>query len=131
MVTVGDLDVFAKATRPRRDAVLQRLLDESIVDESAIARAEIVAGKTKRPIEQVLNQLGSLSDDDLVIAYAEATGCKVWEPAQLPVERDLAMVGVSAEFLKRARILPLQRTDRELVCAACDPLDDEAFAGLV
>lgn len=128
---MANVDVFAKATKPRRDAVLQRLLDESVVDESAIARAEIVADKTKRPIEQVLNQLGSLSDDDLVIAYAEVTGCKVWEPAQLPVERDLSIVGVSAEFLKRARILPLRRAGRELVCAACDPLDDEAFAGLV
>jgi len=124
-------EVFEDAARSRRQAVLERLLDERTVDAAAVARAELVAARTKQPIEQVLNQLGSLSDDDLVIAYAEVTRCGVWEPAQRAIACDLAAVGVSQEFLRRARILPLERHDRQLVCAACDPLDDEAFSGLV
>lgn len=131
LVHMAGVSTFVEAVRPRREAVLARLLADGLVDESAVARAEIVATKTKRPVEQVLNQLGSLSDDDLVIAYADVTGCKVWEPAMMPVERDLGQIGVSAEFLKRVRLLPLRREGKELVCAACDPLDDEAFAGLV
>ncbi|HLZ77180.1 GspE/PulE family protein [Phenylobacterium sp.] len=132
MAAVGGLETgFGAAVRPRRDAVLQKLQDEAVVDASAIARAELIAAQTKQPVEQVLNQMGSLSDDDLVIAYADATGCQVWEPLQAPVERDLTLVGVSAEFLRRARVLPLRRDGGDLTCAACDPLDDEAFAGLV
>jgi type II secretory ATPase GspE/PulE/Tfp pilus assembly ATPase PilB-like protein len=123
--------VFAEARKTQRQAVLERLLDARIVDASAVARAEVVAATTKQPVEQVLNQLGSLSDDDLVVAYADVLHCEVWEPTQISVERDLSRVGVSAEFLRRAKILPLERKPKELVCAACDPLDDEAFAGLV
>jgi len=122
---------FAAASRPRRESVLQRLTDENLVDPSAVARAEVVAVRTRQPIEQVLNQLGALSDDDLVEAYAAVCGCEVWEPTRSPATVDLADVGVSADFLRRARVLPLRRDGRTLVCATCDPLDDEALAGLV
>src|SRR5206468_8686981 len=57
--------------------------------------------------------------------------CEVWEPARQPREVDLASVGVSADFLRRARMMPLQQTGKTLLCAACDPLDDEALTGLV
>ncbi|WP_397422803.1 GspE/PulE family protein [Phenylobacterium sp.] len=122
---------FARASRPRRENVLQRLTELNIVEPSAVARAEMVASRTRQPIEQVLNQLGALSDDDLVEAYAAVCGCEVWEPSRAPTEVELQDLGVSADFLRRARILPIQRSGRTLVCAACDPLDDEAFAGLV
>jgi general secretion pathway protein E len=132
MVAVGALDgVVGEANRDRRRAVLDRLLDTGVVDASAVARAELVSSQTRQPVEQVLNQLGSLSDDDLVIAYADSVGCDVWEPAQAPVERDLELVGVSVEFLRRTKVLPISRVGRDLVCAACDPLDDEALSGLV
>jgi type II secretory ATPase GspE/PulE/Tfp pilus assembly ATPase PilB-like protein len=124
-------DVFTDATKARRQAVLERLLENGAVDPSAVARAELVAGQARQPVEQVLNQLGSLSDDDLVIAYSEALGCEVWEPALAPVDIDLGALGVSSEFLKRAKVLPVRRSETELVCAACDPLDDESFQGLV
>jgi len=122
---------FATASRPRRESVLERLLEQNLVDPSAVARAEVVAVRTRQPIEQVLNQLGSLSDDDLVEAYAAVCGCEVWEPSRAPADVELADVGVTVDFLRRARILPLRREGRTLVCATCDPLDDEALAGLV
>lgn len=124
-------NVFDKPVERRRQAVLSRLRDEGLVDDSAIARAELVAGRTGQPVEQVLNQLGSLSDDDLVETYAHVCGCGVWEPALKPAEVDAASVGASADFLRRTRMLPVAVNGKTLVCAACDPLDDEALAGLV
>jgi len=124
-------NVFADSRKSQRQAVIDYLLDSRLVEESAVARAEVVAASTRQPIEQVLNQLGSLSDDDLVVAYADVVRCEVWEPTRRPVDCDLKSVGVSAEFLRRAKILPLSRGAKDLVCAACDPLDDEAFSGLV
>jgi len=124
-------DTFAAASADRRRAVLDQLLGDGALEASAVARAELVAAQTKQPVEQVLNQLGSLSDDDLVVAYATVIGCGVWEPAQAPVERDLDRVGVSLEYLRRAKILPLARDGRNLTCAVCDPLDDEVLSGLV
>jgi type II secretory ATPase GspE/PulE/Tfp pilus assembly ATPase PilB-like protein len=122
---------FAEAGRPRRESVLQRLSEQGIVDPSAVARAELVAVRTRQPVEQVLNQLGALSDDDLVDAYAAVCGCEVWEPSRMPPSLTADELGVSADFLRRARVLPLQRDGETLVCATCDPLDDEALAGLV
>jgi len=123
--------VFASVGRSKREAVLEHLLAERLVDASALARAELVAGRTRQPIEQVLNQLGSLSDDDLVGAYAKVVGCEVWEPAKLPLTSDLGGLGASTDFLRRSRLLPLRRAGKALTCAACDPLDDQALSGLV
>lgn len=131
MAEPGVSTAFETATRPRREGVLQHLIDQGVAEPSAVARAEVVAVRTRQPIEQVLNQLGALSDDDLVEAYARVCGCEVWEPTRLPATLDLAEIGVSADFLRRARVLPLRRDGAALVCATCDPLDDEALAGLV
>ena len=115
----------------QRAAMLQLLQDKGLVDEAAIARAEVVSVRTRQPIEQVLNQLGALSDDTLARAYCELVGCELWEPDQAGPEVDLQGLGLSIEFLRRKRLLPLSDTGKLLTCAACDPLDDEALSGLV
>jgi general secretion pathway protein E len=122
---------FEATARQKRQAIVERLIEQQIVDASAVARAELVGGRTGQPIEQMLNQLGALSDDDLVEAYAETGSCEVWDPLKVPVAIDLASIGVSADFLRRSRLLPLVDDGKGLVCAACDPLDDEAISGLV
>ncbi|MFT4252053.1 MAG: ATPase, T2SS/T4P/T4SS family [Caulobacter sp.] len=115
----------------QRATLLNGLIEAGLVDASAVARAELVAGRTGQPVEQVLNQLGALSDDDLAEAYARVSGCEIWRPERLAPAIDLVGLGVSEEFLRRARILPLRRARGGLVCAACDPLDNEALSGLV
>ncbi|MDZ4370705.1 MAG: ATPase, T2SS/T4P/T4SS family, partial [Phenylobacterium sp.] len=124
-------EAFAQAGVSRRAAVLAHLREVGLADDSAIARAELISTRTRQPVEQVLNQMGALSDDDLVDAYAAVLGCSVWEPSREPAQADLNELGVSADFLRRARLVPLRREGSALVCAACDPLDDEALAGLV
>lgn len=116
--------------RRQRSALLELLRDTARVDESAIARAELVSLRTGQPVEQVLNQLGSLSDEDLVTAYAEIGRCAVWDPERTPALVDLSEAGVSEDYLRRSRILLLESPDNGLVCAACDPLDNEALSGL-
>jgi general secretion pathway protein E len=114
-----------------RAEVLAHLTAEGLVDSAAIVRAEVVATRTRQPVEQVLNQLGSLSDDDLAEAYASTGACEVWTPARQPVAIAITEVGVSVDYLRRARLLPIQRDQHRMLCAACDPLDDEALSGLV
>jgi type II secretory ATPase GspE/PulE/Tfp pilus assembly ATPase PilB-like protein len=114
-----------------RARLVEDLLARGLVEMAAIARAELVALRTGQPVEQVLNQLGVLSDEDLTQAYAQTAGCEVWEPRRRPVAVEIADLGVTADFLRRARLLPLDAAGASLVCAACDPLDDEALAGLV
>jgi len=120
-----------KPAAARRARLIEDLLDQGRVDPSAISRAELVSLRTGQPVEQVLNQLGELSDDELAEQYARIADCEVWEPRSLPAKLDLTDLGVTLEFLRRVRVLPLEIRNGALICAACDPLDDEALAGLV
>jgi general secretion pathway protein E len=117
--------------RQRRAEVLARLTAAGRVEVSALARAELISSRTGQPVEQVLNQLGGLSDDDLVATYADVLGCEVWDPAARPIAVDPAALGVTIDFLRRARLAPIETPPGGLVCAACDPLDEEAVQGLV
>jgi type II secretory ATPase GspE/PulE/Tfp pilus assembly ATPase PilB-like protein len=113
-----------------RDTVLELLGERELAETAAVARAELVSVRTGQPVEQVLNQLGVLSDDDLVGLYAEVCACEIWEPARQRPVLAIEEVGVTVEFLQRNRLLPLRLDRNRLVCAACDPLDDEALSGL-
>ena len=124
------LDVTPSVGR-RRAQVLEHLISEGLVDPAAIARAEMVSSKTLQPVEQVLNQLGSLSDDDLVEAYASIGACEVWNPGKQPNAVKSSQITVSGDYLRRARLLPIALDGQAMTCAACDPLDDEALSGLV
>jgi general secretion pathway protein E len=131
VAAVGMNTSTTSIARQRRAAVVERIQAEGLVDAAAIARAQLVASRTGQATEQVLNQLGGLSDDDLAGAYAAVVGCDVWEPTQRPVITDLQEIGVSIEYLRKARLAPIGAAKGILVCAACDPLDDEALSGLV
>ena len=115
----------------KRAALLELLQDEKRIDAAALARAELVAGRTGQPVEQVLNQLGSLSDEDLAEGCARVARCGVWDPLNQPISLDPATLGVSIEYLRRARLAPLHEERGWTVICACDPLDDEALSGLV
>jgi general secretion pathway protein E len=115
----------------RRRQLLDHLENEAMVDAAAIGRARRVAERTGQPVEQVLNQLGVLSDDALAHLYAVTAQCEVWDPAGRPIAVDPETIGVSIEFLRRARLAPLDEERGWLAVAACDPLDDEAVQGLV
>ncbi len=113
-----------------REAVISHLLESGHITREAVARAEAVAGRTRQPLERVLNQLGQLSDDDLALAYAEVTRLPLWEPSDLPPYKDYQDLGLGQEFLRRVRAVPLGLEGERLVCAAVDPFDDEMRDGL-
>ena len=118
--------------RQARVAVLEHLIAVGLADAAAVGRAELVSARTGQPVEQVLNQLGALGDDDLVAAYAEVGGCEIWDPIAAPPQTDPLTIGVTVEFLRRARFVAAVRDIKgTLTCAACDPLDDQALSGLV
>jgi type II secretory ATPase GspE/PulE/Tfp pilus assembly ATPase PilB-like protein len=118
------------STSERRLRVLDQLRANGLVDASALVRAQLVSSRTGQPVEQVLNQLGGLSDTDLVAAYTTALGIEAWDPVKRPIELDPQGLGVAVEFLRRARVAPVALAQETLLCAACDPLDEEAAQGL-
>ncbi|MDB5438837.1 MAG: ral secretion pathway protein, partial [Caulobacteraceae bacterium] len=110
--------------------ILDRLASEGAVEPAALARAQLIARRNGQAVEQVLNQIGALSDDGLAHLYAEICGCPVWNPALEPIEIDWRELGVTEDFLRRGGVLPLRVAGGELHCAALNPLDREAAAGL-
>ena len=115
----------------QRGAVLAALKSHSAVDAAALSRAELVAARTRQPVEQALNQLGGLSDDDLVALYSTALGIEIWNPSDDPPLSELKGLNLTSDYLRRARVLVLTSSSPErLVCAACDPLDQAALHGL-
>jgi type II secretory ATPase GspE/PulE/Tfp pilus assembly ATPase PilB-like protein len=123
--------IGSEAGDNRREAVLDYLLAQGLIDDLSLSRGRSVAQRTRQPVEQVLNQMGALSEDAGVQAYAAVTGCGIWSPEEDPVEVALGDLAVSSDFLRQKRLLPVCLQGDRLVTAACDPLDDEALAGLV
>lgn len=113
-----------------REDVLDRLLTEGLITAEAVGRARVVSDRTGQPLEQVLNQLGLLSDEDLAAAYSALTGLPVWNLDLEPPSVDLSEIGVGQEFLRKVRALPVRLDGESLICAVCDPFDDEMRAGL-
>jgi general secretion pathway protein E len=118
------------AAEAARRALLERLIRDGLISTSALNRAEVIAERTGQPVEQVLNQIGVLDDDALRDGYAAIAGCGIWVPSLDAPTIDLDALGVSRQFLLQRRLLPLRIEDEVLICAACDPLDNEGLTGL-
>lgn len=124
-----DLDQPDSAASPR-ERVSRHLRVTGAVEGAAFVRAEQIAIQTGQPVEQVLNQMGALSDDALVATYQTVLRLDLWQPTEFPPEIQATELGVSVEYLRRRKVLPLRHHNGALLCAACDPLDDEGVSGL-
>jgi general secretion pathway protein E len=113
-----------------RSAVIGQLLQTGKISREAVERAQAVASRANQSLETVLNQLGQLSDDDLAVTYAEISGIPLWEPDTEPSDLDGEDFGVGSEFLRKVRVVPLRIEDERLICAVCDPFDQEMRQGL-
>jgi general secretion pathway protein E len=114
----------------RSDAIVRYLRDNHVVDGGSVARATQVASRTGQPIEQVLNQLGSLSDEALVRAYEAVCGFEVWDAEDTTPDEAGLDVGVAPAFLRRKQVMPVGEEDDALLFAAIHPLDPELVAAL-
>jgi type II secretory ATPase GspE/PulE/Tfp pilus assembly ATPase PilB-like protein len=115
----------------RRERVVAALAEVCGLDAATLARARTVAERARQPVEQTLSQMGVVSDQALANAYARVSGCASCPEGELRSSVDPAELPLSAEFLRKRRLLPIERRASRLVVAACDPLDDEGLAGLV
>lgn len=111
-----------------RKHVEDHILQSEWVDEATYSRAAQVATRTTRPVEQVLNQLGSLTDQQLTECYAAVAGVHIWEPVAQPAAS--SPPDVSIDYLRRHRLIKVEDVDEAATYAACDPLDQEAIDGL-
>ena len=99
------------------------LVESGAIDRRTLDRARRVASETGGRLDQVLTQLGLMSDRGLAEALAELIAAPVVVASDYP-DRPLFHDRLKAKFLRRARALPIAATDDRATLAMADPLDD-------
>src|SRR5262249_55300042 len=81
-----------------------------------------VAAETGSRLDQILTQLGLISDRGLAEALAQLIAAPLVAPADYP-DAPLFHEQLKAKFLRRARAVPIAATDDRAILAMADPLD--------
>lgn len=92
-------------------------------DAPTIDRGRRVAAESGQRLDQVLLQLGLVTERGLAEGYATLLGVPLAGPARYP-EAPLFPERLTPRFLRTARALPLAVEDNTLVLAVTDALDD-------
>src|SRR5499427_10894207 len=117
---------FVRPPTPDAAEALARLgatlVDSGAIDQRTLDRARRVAGETGGRLDQVLTQLGLVSDRGLAEALARLIGVPLVAAADYP-DAPLFLDRLKAKFLRRARVLPIAATADRATLAMADPLD--------
>jgi hypothetical protein len=119
---------FRRDRQGERDAVVDRLLATGTVDLAVLARACETAARRGWPVEQLLCDLGGVSDQALADAYAGVTGLERWSPPARPEPIEDSGADLLGRRLDERAMSLVEADDWAVVVATSDPLDDEAFA---
>jgi len=98
------------------------LVDGGAIDRRSLDRARRVAIETGTRLDQVLTQLGLISDRGLAEAMAQLIAAPVIGAADYP-EAPLFPDRLKPKFLRRARVLPIATSEERATLAMADPLD--------
>jgi general secretion pathway protein E len=99
-----------------------RLVDSGTLDRRTLDRARRVAAETGSRLDQVLTQLGLVSDRGLAEAMAQLIAAPLVGAADYP-EAPLFQDRLKPKFLRRARVVPIAGSDDRATLAMADPLD--------
>ncbi|MBV9551833.1 MAG: type II/IV secretion system protein [Alphaproteobacteria bacterium] len=105
------------------DRLAAALVTRGLVDQRALDRARRGAAETGGRLDQVLTQLGLVSERALAEAVAQLVNAPLVAPSDYPAE-PLFAEQLKPQFLRRARALPVAAEDDLVVLAMADPLDE-------
>src|SRR5712691_2676196 len=98
------------------------LVESGAIDRRTLDRARRVASETGGRLDQVLTQLGLMSDRGLAEALAQLIAAPLVRVSDYP-DAPLFHDRLRPKFLRRARALPIALTDDRATLAMADPLD--------
>src|SRR5690242_955682 len=99
------------------------LVDGGAIDRRTLERARRVAAETGARLDQVLTQLGLVSDRGLAEAFAQLIAAPLVGAADYP-EAPLFLDRLKHKFLRRVRAMPIAASEDRATLAMADPLDD-------
>lgn len=111
---------------------LQAFQEQGALSPADAAHALELVQQTGEPLDQILAQLGLMSETALAEALATEAGVPLAEDSLLPDATELAgfRALMNAEFLRQERVLPLRLEGSNVVCAVVDPRNADAIAGV-
>jgi general secretion pathway protein E len=98
------------------------LVDSGAIDRRTLDRARRVAAETGARLDQVLTQLGLVSDRGLAEALAQLIAAPLVGASDYP-DAPLFHERLKPKFLRRVRALPIAASDGRATLAMADPLD--------
>ncbi len=98
------------------------LVDSGAIDRRTLDRARRVAAETGARLDQVLTQLGLVSDRGLAEALAQLIAAPLVGAADYP-DAPLFHDRLKPKFLRRVRAMPIAASDERATLAMADPLD--------
>src|SRR5438477_1567627 len=117
--------IASPSTRDPGDLVAKlgsSLVDSGAIDRRTLDRARRVAAETGARLDQVLTQLGLVSDRGLAEAMAQLIAAPLVGAADYP-DAPLFHDRLKPKFLRRVRALPIAAGDDRATLAMADPLD--------
>jgi general secretion pathway protein E len=102
-------------------ALADRLLGAGRIDAAGLERALRLTAAGNERLEEILAKLGLVNERDIAEAMALELDLPIATPSDYPDAPILE--GVSAKFLKQARVIPVADTPEGIVLAMANPLD--------
>jgi general secretion pathway protein E len=100
------------------------LVQDGAIDGLVLDRAHRATQATAERFDQVLTKLGLLSETDLAVEYSKYLSIPLVLRTEIPPETVLGDV-LSADFVRRNKVMPLSSDGNELVIALVDPFNHD------
>jgi general secretion pathway protein E len=115
--------------RPERRTFEDLLLSRGRVSVDDLRKVRRLQQERGERLERLLLDLGFISEDDLITLVSEHLGVPYVARKDFPAV-PLTLPSVNVQFLKHAKILPLELQDGTLAVAMADPSDLYSLQGL-
>ncbi len=116
-------------TAPERKSLEDLLLARGRVSAEDIRKVRLLQQERGERLERLLLDLGFISDDDLISLLSEHLGIPLVGRKEFPAVA-VTLPNVNIQFLRHAKILPLEIQDGTLTVAMADPSDLDSMHGL-
>jgi len=115
------------AARPVEKEVALSRFDRALLDSGKVSNEDLrkirkFAAEKGQRIDRMLVELGFLSEDDLLPLVASFHSVDIVEAGDIP-DSPPTVEGLSVEFMRSARILPIQVAEDTVTLAMADPGD--------
>ena len=108
------------------DYILEILLDTGLITQDQVDTATAAAAESGKSVIEQLTETGEIRSEDVLRALASHSSMEFVDLSHMVVPPDVIM-SVSADVVRRFKVLPLANVDSGLMMATSNPLDFDTF----